>query len=66
MSEKVAEQKIHRLAELETVKTDGLLEVIKLEGGKQVYVRLGVGVKLNDFKVAVDLAVERKERELNM
>ena len=66
ISDKDAEDKIRRLVDLETVKNDKLLELIKLEGGKQTYVRLGVNVKLQDFKVAVDLAVERKERELKI
>merc|ERR1712173_88813 len=50
ISDKDAEDKIRRLVDLETVKNDKLLELIKLEGGKQTYVRLGVNVKLQDFK----------------
>lgn len=66
ISEKDAEDKINRLVELDTVKGDKLLEIFKYDGGKEVYVKLGAKVKLADFKVAIDLSVERKERELKM
>jgi len=66
ISDKDAEDKIHRLVELDTVKGDKLLEIFRYDGGKEVYVKLGAKVKLADFKVAIDLSVERKERELKL
>jgi len=48
------------------VKCDKLLEIFKYDGGKEIYVKLGAKVKLADFKVAIDLSVERKERELKL
>jgi hypothetical protein len=64
ISDQDAEDKINRLVALDTVKCDKLLEIFKYDGGKEIYVKLGANVKLADFKVAIDLSVERKEREL--
>jgi len=66
ISDQDAEDKINRLVALDTVKCDKLLEIFKYDGGKEIYVKLGAKVKLADFKVAIDLSVERKERELKL
>jgi len=63
---KASVAKIKQLSELKAVKDENLFEIVSMGGGTQMYVKMKPTTKLQQLQDAIDLALERKTRELGL